>query len=129
MELRECPFCGGTDVSVAEGSTFRWVVAICNNCDASAPESRVIPNDEEKTRELALVEWNRRASPARVPEGYAIVPVEILDRFPEINPSNYDHDNACALNAWGVELVLAAAPTPPSTEDRWQPIETNEAKK
>lgn len=65
-----------------------------------------------------------RASPASAPEGYAIVPVEILDRFPEINPSNYDHDGACALNAWGVELVLSAAPTPPSTEDRWQPIAT-----
>lgn len=58
------------------------------------------------------------ASPASAPEGYAIVPVEILDRFPEINPSNYDHDGACALNAWGVELVLSAAPTPPVSEDR-----------
>ena len=65
-----------------------------------------------------------RASPASVPEDYAIVPVEILDRFPEINPSNYDHDGACALNAWGVELVLSAAPTPQVTEDHWLPIET-----
>ena len=31
----------------------------------------------------------------------------IIDAFPEINPSNYDHDDACGLNAWGVELVLA----------------------
>ena len=31
----------------------------------------------------------------------------IIDAFPEINPSNYDHDDACNLNAWGVELVLA----------------------
>ena len=31
----------------------------------------------------------------------------IIDDFPEINPSNYDHDDACGLNAWGVELVLA----------------------
>lgn len=58
------------------------------------------------------------ASPASAPEGYAIVPVEILNRFPEINPSNYDHDGACALNAWGVELVLSAAPTPPVFDDR-----------
>ena len=40
--------------------------------------------------------------------GMVMVPREVLDRFPEINPSNYDHDDACALNAWGVELVLAA---------------------
>ena len=45
-------------------------------------------------------------------EKYKRVPMEIIDRFPEINPSNYDHDNVCALNAWGVELVLAATPDP-----------------
>lgn len=33
----------------------------------------------------------------------------IIDKFPEINQSNYDHDDACNLNAWGVELVLADA--------------------
>lgn len=43
---------------------------------------------------------------------YKLVPVELIDRFPEINPSNYDHDDACALNAWGVELVLAAVDAP-----------------
>ena len=59
-----------------------------------------------------------RASPASVPEGYALVPVEIIDRFQELNPSNYDHDDVCDLNAWAVELVLAAAPTPPVSEDR-----------
>ena len=42
--------------------------------------------------------------------GWKLVPVEILDRFPEINQNNYNHDDVCNLNAWGVELVLAAAP-------------------
>ena len=42
--------------------------------------------------------------------GWKLVPVEILDRFPEINKNNYNHDDVCNLNAWGVELVLAAAP-------------------
>ena len=69
---------------------------------------------DQLERELALL----KASPVGAPEGYAIVPVEILDRFPEINPSNYDHDGACALNAWGVELVLSAAPVPSVSEDR-----------
>jgi hypothetical protein len=50
------------------------------------------------------------------PEGWVLVPVELLDQFPELNPSNYDHHDACALNAWGVEVVLAAAPTPPAAE-------------
>jgi hypothetical protein len=46
---------------------------------------------------------------------WVLVPREIVDRFPEINPSNYDHGDACVLNAWGVELVRAvrdAAPPP-----------------
>ena len=47
------------------------------------------------------------APPPPVPDGYVLVPKEILDSFPEINPSNYDHGNVCTLNAWGVELVLA----------------------
>lgn len=40
-------------------------------------------------------------------DGLVMVPKEVLDRFPEINPSNYDHNDVCALNAWGVELVLS----------------------
>lgn len=41
---------------------------------------------------------------------HVVVAVEILDRFPEINPSNYNDEDVCALNNWGVEVVLAAAP-------------------
>ena len=67
MELLPCPFCGGTDVSVEEGSTFRLAVAICNNCDAAAPEARAIHGDKKKTQEAALTEWNRRASPTGAP--------------------------------------------------------------
>lgn len=44
--------------------------------------------------------------------GYRLVPAELLDRFPEINPSNYDHDDACALNTWGCEVVTASVPQP-----------------
>lgn len=53
---------------------------------------------------------------------YKLVPVELIDRFPEINPSNYDHDDACTLNAWGVELVLAAVNAPTVQEEPvgWQ---------
>ena len=58
-------------------------------------------------------EIEEQADRQRVPEGHTLVPVEILDRFPEMNPSNYDHDDVCELNAWGVELVLAAAPEAP----------------
>ena len=40
---------------------------------------------------------------------------ELIERFPEINPSNYDHDDVCRLNDWGVELVLSW-PVPPTHE-------------
>ena len=59
------------------------------------------------------IEAALRESPQQA-EGWVMVPVEIVDRFPEINTSNYDHDDACALNAWGVELVLAARPSAPT---------------
>lgn len=57
------------------------------------------------------------AAQPSVPDGYSLVPTEILNRFPELNPSNYDHDDACAVNAWGVEVVLAATPTPPADKE------------
>lgn len=44
------------------------------------------------------------------PPGCVLVPVELIDAFPEINPSNYDHDQACRLNAWGCQVVTTAAP-------------------
>ena len=52
----------------------------------------------------------RQLEAERVPEGWTPVPTEILDRFPELNMSNYGHDDVAELNAWGVELVLAAEP-------------------
>lgn len=48
-----------------------------------------------------------------VAQPVAMIPVEILDRFPEINPSNYSHDDVCNLNSWGVEVVLAATEPKP----------------
>jgi hypothetical protein len=39
---------------------------------------------------------------------FYLVPREIIDQFPEININNYDHDDACALNAWGCEVVTNA---------------------
>lgn len=60
------------------------------------------------TRELATPLYEQPPAQSAV-EGWTLVPTEILDAFPEINPSSYDHDDACRLNAWGVELVLSAA--------------------
>ena len=40
-EIKPCPFCGSTSISIQEGSTFRWMLACCNDCDAKSGEIRV----------------------------------------------------------------------------------------
>lgn len=55
-----CPFCGETDVSIREGSTFRWVVAECNHCGAMCGEVRVLPLATDDAYERAMREWNTR---------------------------------------------------------------------
>ena len=47
-----------------------------------------------------------------LPEGWALVPQSLIDTFPEINPINYDHDDACDLNQWGCEVVTSAVSAP-----------------
>ena len=54
--------------------------------------------------------WRAWQAARTVPEGYVMVPVDLLDRFPELNEFNYSHDDVCELNAWGIDLVLSAAP-------------------
>jgi len=47
--------------------------------------------------------------PAQREDGeFYLVPREIIDQFPEININNYDHDDTCALNAWGCDVVTNA---------------------
>lgn len=56
-----------------------------------------------------IVAWQAART---VPEGFVMVPVDLLDKFPELNEFNYSHDDVCELNAWGIDLVLSAAPEP-----------------
>ena len=108
MELLPCPFCGSSDIAFQEGSTFRWIEAMCQNCGATCGETRATTlgePDEEMDKRLAATEWNRRASPASAPEGWK-------------------HScNALCLD--GVELWIPQcphcgkpAPTPPVSEGR-----------
>lgn len=50
------------------------------------------------------------ALPASKTGEWVTVPREIIERFPEMNQFNYTHEDACAVNDWGIELVLAASP-------------------
>ena len=57
-----------------------------------------------------LTEELQAAKAQAVPDGYTLISTEILDRFPEINLSNYGPDEVDALNAWGIEVVTASVP-------------------
>ena len=66
-EIKHCPFCGHRDIQVHDGSTFRWLVAICCGCGAQSPEARIdtLADDREKAIAdaslKAIEEWNTRA--------------------------------------------------------------------
>ena len=67
MKPKRCPFCGCVDVGVREGSTFRWRVAYCLNCDAQTGEVRAQTlgdgtKDEWEVQACkdAIEEWNKR---------------------------------------------------------------------
>ena len=60
----------------------------------------------------AQVAHTARAALREAPqaEGWVMVPLEIVNRFPEINHNNYDHDDACALNAWALNWCSQHVP-------------------
>ena len=108
MELLPCPFCGGEALPTAH-LTYNWFAPVCRRCNARGPSVKIErDSDPQEMRNLmnqADENWNRRASPASVPEGWK-------------------HScNALCLD--GVELWIPQcphcgkpAPTPPVSEDR-----------
>jgi len=66
--IKPCPFCGGADVAVHVGTSFRWLVAACMQCGAVGPEIRKMPVDDVPLaerriidHEAAIQEWNKRS--------------------------------------------------------------------
>ena len=65
--IKPCPFCGHEGVTVVEASTFRWRVAMCDNCGAQAGEVRHDTLDENQpraemySRQEAINVWNERS--------------------------------------------------------------------
>lgn len=73
-----CPFCGGTEITTREGSTFRWRLAECEECGATSGEVRrqTIARESEKhlsvselnekwdadAADAAIARWNERAT-------------------------------------------------------------------
>ena len=50
MNIKECPFCGSTDIEVSEILIGAWS-AKCDNCDTLGPE--------EDSAEFATLAWNK----------------------------------------------------------------------
>jgi Lar family restriction alleviation protein len=57
---KPCPFCGNKGMTVCEGETYRWRVAICDFCGAQAPDVRYSIGDGQ-TLEHALADADKRA--------------------------------------------------------------------
>ena len=120
MELLPCPFCGGEALPTAR-LTYNWFAPVCSRCNARGPSVRIErDSDPQEMRNLmnqADENWNRRASPASAPEGFALVPVvpthAILDVMFNAGIDRHDGDLTLLYRA-----ILAAAPTPPVSEDR-----------
>ena len=58
-----CPFCGAENVTIEEGSTYRWAHASCAECGAAASDIRRQygqGTDNPEVQEAALAEWNIR---------------------------------------------------------------------
>ena len=66
-DILPCPFCGGEDIDVAEGTTFRWRQARCRECGASSGEVRIqtfgdgtSDQWEAAAESDAFTAWNQR---------------------------------------------------------------------
>ncbi len=81
MELLPCPFCGGEALPTAH-LTYNWFAPVCRRCNARGPSVKIErDSDPQEMRNLmnqADENWNRRASPASVPEGFTMSEPAIL---------------------------------------------------
>ena len=78
LEPLPCPFCGGTDIIVMDGSTFRWVVATCG-CGAACGEVRVqteVQPTLADQHKLRLVLDNIQHSPLQQSSNFRMLGVE-----------------------------------------------------
>ena len=91
------------ELADAKETISRYEVT-ADNCDVLRAELATpapIPDSDHSEDVRAMV----------VPDGYALVSLESIGQFPEINPANYGDDEVIALNNWAIDLVLAASPS------------------
>jgi len=68
QDIKPCPFCGHVGLHFIDGSTYRWGLASCGACGATAGEVRRNYPDDGNWHAEAIREWNTRAqAPAAEP--------------------------------------------------------------
>lgn len=55
-----CPFCGGTNITTREGSSFRWWLAECDECGATSSEVRRQTTARQAEQHLSVSELNEK---------------------------------------------------------------------
>jgi len=102
-ELLPCPFCGHIGLDFRDGNTHRWGIAECDECGASAGETRREYPDTGAWHAKAIKQWNTRAKQDAAPTS-ASTQTPALKRH--------------ALEAAKALSEYAAAPFFPDTEKR-----------
>ena len=66
LELKPCPFCGGTNIQAVEGSTHRWGYLACNDCGGNRGDCRkadiALPASHDTNCTAFAADWNARTS-------------------------------------------------------------------
>lgn len=100
VTLKPCPFCGSSNIDATGWASTDAKGPACDDCGASAGQVSQSHADN-------IAAWNHRHQSGRTGAGEALATVNaILEAAPELNPSNYDHDQVCELNAAMVEACL-----------------------
>ena len=117
MELLPCPFCGDEALPTAH-LTYNWFAPVCRRCNARGPSVKIErDSDPQEMRNLmnqADENWNRRASPARSPE---VTDAMALAFHSALTDGSIGQGEIDELKV-GLRAALAAAPTPPVSEDK-----------
>lgn len=114
-KLLPCPFCGGEahlwPVIMPFDADCDTITVQCSQCDAIGANVLVdqgvhAQSDLPELEAEAITAWNTRDQVAELVEAVQWA----FDTLIELNPSNYDHDNVCEVNAAAVEVMLGLKP-------------------
>lgn len=102
---KDCPFCGGVPAIIARENLGAMIE--CTNCSIEGPEFEDHDiHNRAFNAAAAVAHWNKRTSTeldaerAKVEAMRAEIDeaLQIVMDAPELNMSNYDEDEVCALN-------------------------------